>query len=140
MKALARQALGYAGTGGAAAVVDIVGFHLLAAHLAGVVAPAAASFVAAAVVNYLLSAHWVFGHDWRSAQRAGLFLGFALIGLAINAGTTAWIASAWPVHPTLAKVAGVAVAFGANFLMNARWVFGARTPRTPARRGPQASL
>lgn len=121
-----RQALGYALTGGAAAVVDIGGFHLLARVLPGVLLPATASFLVAALLNYRLTSRWVFGRDWRSLRQAARFFAFACLGLAINAGVTWLLAPVLP--PTLAKTAGVGVAFGANFLMNALWVFGLRSP------------
>lgn len=121
-----RQALGYALTGGAAAVVDIGGFHLLSQALPGVLLPATASFLVAALVNYLLTSRWVFRRDWRSLRQAARFFAFACLGLAINAGVTGLLAPV--LAPTLAKTAGVGVAFGANFLMNALWVFGLRRP------------
>ncbi|TFZ04918.1 GtrA family protein [Ramlibacter rhizophilus] len=122
-RGLLRQGAGYVLTGGLAAVVDIGGFHLLSARMDGVLVPAVLSFLAAAVVNYLLSSVFVFGRDWRSARRAGLFIVFASIGLAINAGSTWLLASSLPIAPTWAKVGGVGIAFAANFLMNALIVF-----------------
>lgn len=126
--ALPRQALGYLLTGGIAAVVDIGGFHLLATTLGGVLLPAIGSFVVAAVVNYLLSSAWVFRRDWRSLRRAGMFVLFAGVGLAVNASTTWALAAALPIAPTLAKVGGVGLAFMVNFLMNALVVFRAPDP------------
>ncbi len=123
---------GYVLTGGAAAVVDIGGFHLLSPHLDSVLAAAALSFGIAAGVNYTLSSLWVYRRPWRSLRQAGLFLVFASLGLALNAGVTWWLAQLLPVPATLAKAGGVAVAFGVNFLANTHWVF-ARGQR------PQAS-
>lgn len=127
-----REALAYAVTGGVAAVVDIGGFHLLTLawpflpQWPAVMVPAALSFALAAVVNYLLTSRWVFGRDWRDLGQALRFFGLACVGLAINSTMTALLALA--LHPTLAKAGGVAVAFGANFLMNALWVFGPGRP------------
>ena len=126
---LARQALGYLVVGGLAAVVDIGLFHLLAPGFKGVLLPAAASFSVAAIVNYALSSLWVYRRQWRSLRRATLFLLFASVGLCINAGVTWWLASAFPIAPTLAKIGGVAVAFTANFLMNTFIVFRAEDTR-----------
>ena len=120
---LARQAGGYLVIGGLAAVVDIGLFHLLAAQLEAVLLRAVVSFLVAAAVNYTLSAVWVYRRNWRSLRRAAMFLLFASVGLCINAGVTYWLASALPIAATLAKVGGVAVAFGANFLMNTFIVF-----------------
>lgn len=130
--ALLRQAAGYLVTGGIAAVVDIGAFHLLSLQTGGLLLPAVTSFLAAAAVNYVLTAALVFGQDWRSLRRAGLFLLFASIGLCVNVGSTWVLATALPIAPTLAKVGGVAIAFGVNFLMNALIVFrtgGAAAPR-----------
>jgi len=121
-----REAIGYVLTGGAAAVVDIGGFHLLAPHLPGVLRPAALSFAIAAVVNYLLTSGLVFGRDWRDARQALRFFALACVGLAINAAMTTLLALALALPPTLAKAGGVGTAVGANFLMNALWVFGRR--------------
>ncbi|MDB5886302.1 MAG: putative rane protein [Polaromonas sp.] len=123
MPVLARQALGYLVVGGLAAVVDIGLFHLLAGRAEGVLLPAAASFMVAAVVNYSLSSLWVYRRQWRSVRRAMTFLLFALVGLCINAGATWWLVHALPIHATLAKVGGVGIAFVANFLMNTFIVF-----------------
>jgi putative flippase GtrA len=123
LRTLARQGLGYLVTGGAAAIVDIGGFHLLAPVMGGVLLPAVLSFLVAAVVNYSLSSVWVFRRQWRSIRRVALFLLFASVGLAINAGATWVLASTLPIHATFAKIGGVAIAFVANFLMNAFFVF-----------------
>jgi len=120
---LARQALGYLVVGGFAAVVDIGLFHLLAQRVQGLLLPAVASFMVAAVINYSLSSLWVYRRQWRSLKRAALFMLFASVGLCINAGATWWLGSALPIAPTLAKIGGVAIAFGANFLMNTFIVF-----------------
>jgi putative flippase GtrA len=116
-------AWGYTLVGGLAAGVDIGGFHWLAPRLEPLLLAAVSSFVLAAMVNYTLSSLWVYRRPWRSLRRAALFLAFACLGLAVNAGVTWWLASAWPVHATLAKVGGVATAFGINFWMNTRLVF-----------------
>jgi len=123
--ALARQAMGYLLVGGLAAVVDIGLFHLLVSRVEGVLLPAAASFMVAAVVNYSLSSVWVYRRQWRSVRRATTFLLFALVGLCINAGATWWLVHLLPVPATLAKVGGVGIAFVANFLMNTFVVFRA---------------
>ncbi|MEJ7930649.1 GtrA family protein [Ramlibacter sp. AN1015] len=128
MSVLLRQAGGYLLTGGLAAVVDIGGFHLLAPRLGGLLLPAVASFLLAAVVNYLLTSAFVFRRDWRNPRRAALFLLFATVGLAVNAGSTWALATSLPLPPTLAKVGGVGIAFVANFLMNALIVFRGAEP------------
>lgn len=122
---LPRQFMGYLMTGGLAAVVDIGLFHLLAPRLDGLLLPAVCSFLVAAVVNYTLSSVWVYQRAWRSWRRAGLFLLFASLGLAVNAGATWYLGSQWPLPATLAKVGGVGIAFVMNFLLNTLVVFKA---------------
>lgn len=124
VRTLLAYAPGYMLAAGLAAVVDIGGFHWLAPQMHSVVGAAALSFVAAAAVNYTLSSLWVYRRAWRDLRRAGLFLLFACVGLCLNTGMTWWLASALLLHPTLAKVGGVATAFGFNFLVNTRLVFG----------------
>jgi putative flippase GtrA len=121
-------AWGYTLVGGLAAGVDVGGFHWLAPRLEPLLLAAVLSFVLAAMVNYTLSSLWVYRRPWRSLRRATLFLGLACVGLAVNAGVTWWLASTWPVHATLAKVGGVATAFGINFWMNTRLVFARAAP------------
>ena len=130
----ARLALRYACTGGLAAVVDIGLFHALAAPLAGrllpgLLLPALLSFLVAALVNFVASSAWAYRQDWRSARRAGRFLLAASLGGFVNSAVTAGLGLAgWPA--TAAKVAGVGIAFGLNFAVNTRWVFGRRlSPR-----------
>lgn len=109
-------------TGGIAAVVDVGGFALL--YRSGLaLAPAAIlSFCAAALVNYRLSARFVFG---ARPNRAGfaLFFAVALAGLAINVGVTILLARGLGLLPELAKLGGVGIAFLANFAMNRAVVF-----------------
>lgn len=127
-RTMREYALGYTLTGGLAAGVDIGGFHWLAPRLQPLLLAAALSFVLAAMVNYTLSSLWVYRRRWRSMRRAALFLGFACVGLGVNAGVTWWLASTLPLHATLAKVGGVATAFGINFWMNTRLVFARAGP------------
>ena len=145
------RVLRYALSGGLAAVVDIGGFALLALALPGVLLPAMLSFLLAAAVNYRASAGWVFGQDWHDGRRAARFLVAASGGLAVNAGATALLAASVQTPPLAAKVAGVGLAFGVNFLLQAYWAFGQPASRTaraarvqsptptpsPARRRPQ---
>jgi putative flippase GtrA len=109
-------------TGGSAAIVDAGGFALL--ERAGVPLAAAAilSFCIATVVNYTLTARFVFGQ--RAAVRGfRLFFVVALIGLALNVGITVGTNAAFALPPILAKITGIGIAFFANFLMNVHLVF-----------------
>jgi putative flippase GtrA len=113
----------YVATGGAAAIVDIGGFAILHHLGAAIVIAATLSFCAAAVINYALTARFVFAAG-PSPRGFGLFLAFALVGLAINVGTTMLVSTRAQLPPETAKICGVAVAFLANFTMNRMFVFG----------------
>lgn len=119
---LLRKLVGYVGTGGAAAVVDLGGFVLLVAAGLPAIPSAAASFVVSAGVNYLLSARFVF------RARAGwgrfpLFLAMATLGFLVNVSLTAAGLLVLDLPPALAKLGAIAIAFGFNFLVNAFYVF-----------------
>ena len=109
-------------TGGVAAIVDAGGFALL--HYLGVAtAPAAvASFAFAAVVNFLLTARFVFGQR-PTGRGFTLFLLAALIGLTVNVGVTIAVVELFGLPPIVAKIIGIGTAFSLNFLMNLRVVF-----------------
>lgn len=115
----------YGLTAGAAAIVDIGGFAVLSGFGVGVVLAATVSFLVANVANYALSARYAFGHI-PSLRRYPAFLAASGAGLCVNVAVTAGAAAGLGLAPLLAKVAGVGVAFGANFLLNALVVFPLR--------------
>jgi putative flippase GtrA len=121
---VADRLLRYGLTGGTAAVVDLGGFLLIAKHVSPVFLAAGLSFAAAAAVNYALSALFAFRAppNWR---RFGLFFAFAVLGLGVNAGVTAFAAAAG-VGLAFAKLTGIGVAFGFNFAVNHIIVFPRR--------------
>lgn len=121
---VADRLLRYGLSGGAAAVVDLGGFLLIAEHVSPVFLAAALSFVAAAAMNYALSALFAFRAppSWR---RFGLFFAFAVLGLGVNASVTALVAGVG-VGLTLAKLTGIGIAFGFNFVVNHVIVFPRR--------------
>lgn len=112
----------YGLTAGTAAIVDIGGFMLLIWLAVPLVAAAVASFIVAAVVNYLLTTHFVFAQraGW---QMFGKFFAAALVGLTVNVGVTVLGATQLGLMEGLAKVLGVGVAFCFNFAVNALLVF-----------------
>jgi putative flippase GtrA len=112
-------------TGGVAAIVDAGGFAAL--YYLGIATPiaAAASFTLAAVVNFLLTARFVFGQ--RPTGRAfTLFSLAALIGLTVNVGVTIAAVELLGLPPMVAKVAGIGASFSVNFLLNLLVVFRVR--------------
>ena len=75
---------------------------------------AIASFLVASVVNYMLTARYVF--DARiSFINYGWFLSAASLGFAINVGVTLYVSHILSVWAPLAKTIGVGIAFFANF-------------------------
>ena len=136
------KAARYLLTGGSAAFVDTGVFAAMLAAGMTILPASILSFLVATLVNYGLSARFVFGtaHSIGGYLR---FLGAAMIGFAINVGLTTWLADVLPRHvpadiaavlPRLAivaKVIDIAVAFFVNFAINLR-VFRARVPVHPA--------
>ncbi len=120
---LKRSALPYVVVGGLAAVIDLVVFTWLAPRIYWTFVAALMSFIVAAAFNYTMSAVWVYRKDWRSLQRATSFLIFAGAGVSVNATVTAVLADFASLNPTLAKVAGIGVAFILNFVVNTIVVF-----------------
>ena len=119
---LLRKLAGYLVTGGTAAVVDLGGFLVLD-RMGMPTGPAAAlSFAVAAVVNFLLSARFVFGVA-ASWSRFGQFLLTATAGFFVNVSVTTLGALFLGFDPAAAKIGGIAIAFAFNFAVNVMWVF-----------------
>jgi putative flippase GtrA len=114
--------LRYVLTGGAAAVVDLGGFVLLVGLGVPLGLAAALSFVIAAIVNFRLTAAFVFGARG-DLGRFALFLTFALAGLALNTGVTVLGVLQGGLPPAAAKLGGIGVAFLFNFSVNALFDF-----------------
>jgi putative flippase GtrA len=109
-------------TGGTAAVVDFIAFLLLLNLSLPVVVCAIASWIVAAVVNYLLTSRFVFAQ--RPSPAHGLkFIAIAAIGLIINVAVTTAGADYLSIAPAIAKALGTGTAFIFNFLANVRIVF-----------------
>lgn len=112
----------YAGTAGVAAIVDVGLFWVLSETSISLTIAAVASFLVASVVNYVLTARYVFQSPI-SLANYGWFLSAASLGFAINVGVTLYFSQIIGVWPPLAKIIGVGIAFFANFAMNALLVF-----------------
>ena len=121
----------YAVSAGAAAIVDLGGFALLIALDLPVLPAAALSFLVASVVNYTLSARFVFSSK-PTLRRYPLFLTAASAGFAINVGVTTLAARAFGIPSILAKMVGIGTAFLANFVLNAVVVFATASKRDGA--------
>ena len=97
-------------------------FWALSASAISLTLAAVVSFLAASVVNYMLTARYVF-HAPISLINYGWFLSAASLGFAINVGVTLYVSHILSVWPPLAKAVGVGIAFFANFALNSLLVF-----------------
>lgn len=109
-------------TGGAAAVIDVGGFALISAIHIPVVMAAACSFLMATVVNFFLTARWVFRAS-ATLHRYVLFLSGAMFGALINVTLTTVGATSLGLPRIGSKMIAVALTFLVNFWINARVVF-----------------
>lgn len=112
----------YAGTAGVAAIVDVGLFWGLSELAISLTIAAVASFLVASVVNYILSARYVFRSPI-GLVNYGWFLSAASLGFAVNVGVTLYFSQVVGVFAPFAKLAGVGVAFFANFALNSVFVF-----------------
>jgi putative flippase GtrA len=114
--------MGYFVTGGLAAVVDAGGFALL--RMIGLVVPVAAllSFMAAALVNYLLTSRLVFRQS-AEVRRGAAFFAFAVLGMVVNVTLTTVLVAYVGLVPELAKILAIGITFGLNFTLNYLIVF-----------------
>lgn len=127
MRPVVDRFLRYLATGGAAAIVDVGLFAGL--HAAQVPTPAAAglSFLAAAAVNFRLSARFVFGHAPSSRAFVRFFL-VALCGFAVNVAVTVAGERLLDLPPVAGKLLGIACALALNFTLNLVAVFRPEQP------------
>jgi putative flippase GtrA len=109
-------------TAGTAAIVDIGGFAALRLTPMPLAIAAVVSFLAATVVNYLLSSRYAFNQT-ATVRGYGLFLLAALGGLIANVSVTLAGSFYLGIAPVFAKIIGVGTAFLLNFWLNLRVVF-----------------
>jgi putative flippase GtrA len=117
-----RKLVRYMFTGGAAAIVDVGGFGLLASTKVPVVLAAVCSFCAAALVNFALTSRWVFGAQATRKTFMLFFVG-ALTGLLLNVSVTSVGVLYVKLPSAVAKAIAVGTTFLFNFWINASLVF-----------------
>jgi putative flippase GtrA len=122
MRDLISKLLHYALTGGIAAIVDAGGFALLIKAQCPTLPSGVTSFSIAALVNYCLTARFVFNQQI-SIRGFAAFMLAALAGLTVNVGTTIAGISFFDLAPIIAKIVGIGTAFLVNFGLNAGIVF-----------------
>ena len=103
-------------------MVDLAGFAMLERTELTVAHSAALSFLMATVVNYGLTARFVFRSP-ANIRGYGRFLAAAAAGFGINVGITVLAIWYFDMHPVTAKTLGIGLAFFANFLLNLLFVF-----------------
>ena len=123
-----RNILRYLLVGGTAAAVDIGLFLLFAGHLGlPYLRVAAATFVAATLVNYMLSVRFVFVSGVRFRKRWEVALVFVVsgLGLAINQAILWLCVSRLGLDLLLSKLAATGAVFFWNYFARRRFVFAA---------------
>lgn len=119
--------LRYVAASGAALGVD---FALFMAAMALGLAPAPAAafgYVMGVLCHWLLSTRLVFvGHVAQSPasrwQQQAMFVGTALVGLAITTGIVG-VGSRYGLDPRIAKIAAIGVSFQVTYLLRKKVVF-----------------
>jgi putative flippase GtrA len=114
--------LRYALTGGVAAVVDAGSFFILTKVELPVAPAAILSFCLAALVNYRLTARFVFSRD-ATTRGFTLFFVAALVGLTVNVNLMLASIALFDLPPLTAKIFGIGTALLVNFYLNMRIVF-----------------
>lgn len=112
-------------------MVDVGGFTLLASAGAPLVPAAIISFLAATVVNFLLSSRWVF-YVRVSVARYALFFSGTLFSLLVNVTVTSICVICLGLPRGISKLVAVGTTFLVSYWINARLIFGKKTAAPPA--------
>lgn len=83
-----------------------------------------------AIVNYLLSHHWVFRSKRKHSETFSKFVTVAGLGLALNAAIMYVLVMIAAMHYLLAQVAATGIVLFWNFLGNRFWTFADDTRNT----------
>lgn len=95
--------------------------------------PVAASIlgsVAGAIVNYLLSHHWVFRSKRKHSETLTKFVTVGGLGLVLNAAIMYVLVTMAGTHYLLAQVVATGIVLFWNFLGNRFWTFADDTRNT----------
>ncbi len=130
MKALIKDAVGYAGASVCALGIDMAVLALLVQKCSWpYLAAATVSFTVGICVAYIISVRLVFAHRRRDDRRAE-FVSFALlgaVGLGVNAAVMFVLVRYLGVYYLFAKCASAACTFTYNFLSRRQLLFTGRT-------------
>lgn len=122
MHSFTRGLARYTLTGGAAAVVDIGGFACLSLTTMPAILAATCSFLAATIVNFVLTSRFVF-QARVTVTRYFSFLAGSLFSLLVNVSLTSAGVPLLSVTRTEAKTVAVGITFLLSFWINTRFVF-----------------
>lgn len=86
--------------------------------------------LAGAMVNYLLSHHWVFRSKRRHSETLSKFVAVGGLGLVLNAAIMYVLVTIASIHYLLAQIAATGIVLFWNFLGNRFWTFADDTRNT----------
>lgn len=115
-----------AGAVGTAAQYALL-FALVETLLVPPVSASILGFAAGAMVNYILSHHWVFRSPRRHLETLSKFLAIAGLGLMLNAAIMYALVTIGGIHYLLAQVTATGIVLFWNFLGNRFWTFADET-------------
>lgn len=79
--------------------------------------------LAGAIINYLLSHHWVFRSKRKHSETLSKFVAVGGLGLVLNAALMYMLVTVASVHYLLAQIAATGIVLLWNFLGNRFWTF-----------------
>jgi len=125
------QFISYASAGGVGTFVQYAMLFFFVETLS--MYPVTASILgslAGAVVNYLLSHHWVFHSKQKHLKTLSKFVAVGGLGLVLNAAIMYVLVTVASMHYLLAQVAATGIVLFWNFLGNRFWTFADDTRNT----------
>lgn len=118
------QFISYASAGAIGTFVQYVMLFIFVESLS--MYPVAASILgslAGAMVNYLLSHHWVFRSKRKHSETLSKFVAVGGLSLVLNAGIMYVLVTLASIHYLLAQVAATFIVLLWNFVGNRFWTF-----------------
>jgi putative flippase GtrA len=131
VRILIKEAIGYGAASAGALVVDMTILWVLVRFFGwGYLAAATASFLAGAVVAYVLSLKLAFKQHRLRDQRVEFisFVAIGTVGLAVNAGVISLAVRYLGLHYLLAKCVAAGFTFMCNFFVRRQILFVRHSP------------
>ncbi len=131
MRAFIKEAIGYSAASAGALLVDMAVLWVLVRFFAwGYLAAATTSFLAGAVVAYLLSIKLAFKQHRLQNQRVEFvtFVAIGTVGLAVNAVVISLAVRYLGLHYLLAKCVAAGFTFMCNFIARRQMLFVRHSP------------